>query len=219
MAERPDSARKHEDTMDRQTPPVSTSNSDAPATSERLMRVSPLDLRQPRFKTVMRGFDKAEVVAMLTEAADDYEHALREMDRLRLDVSRLETLLTEHRDRETNLRNTLLTAQRLADEIKDAAQNEAKLIVKEAQGRADLLLQKAQVRLEEVERDINEMRLRRRGVEGSLEASIQSLYHALEFIREQDRPDDRVLLHRPRQADAPAPQPRLDVPRVADERG
>ena len=206
--------------MDRQTPPLSPSTPDAaPAPTERLMRVAPLDLRQQRFKTVLRGFDKTEVVAMLTEAADDYEHALREMDRLRQDVSRLESLLTEHREREANLRNTLLTAQRLADEIKDAAQNEARLIVKEAQGRADLLLQKGQVRLEEVERDINEMRLRRRGVEGSLEASIQALYHALEFIREQDRPDDRILLHRPRQADAPSPQPRLDVPRVADDRG
>ena len=206
--------------MDRQTTPLSTSNPDAAAApTERLMRVAPLDLRQHRFKTVLRGFDKTEVVALLTEAADDYEHALREMDRLRQDVSRLESLLGEHREREANLRNTLLTAQRLADEIKDAAQNEARLIVKEAQGRADLLLQKGQVRLEEVERDINEMRLRRRGVEGTLEASIQALYHALEFIREQDRPDDRVLLHRPRQADAPSPQPRLDVPRVADERG
>ena len=206
--------------MDRQTSPLSTSNPDAAAApTERLMRVAPLDLRQHRFKTVLRGFDKTEVVALLTEAADDYEHALREMDRLRQDVSRLESLLGEHRERESNLRNTLLTAQRLADEIKDAAQNEARLIVKEAQGRADLLLQKGQVRLEEVERDIDEMRLRRRGVEGTLEASIQALYHALEFIREQDRPDDRVLLHRPRQADAPSPQPRLDVPRVADERG
>ena len=206
--------------MDRQTSPLSTSNPDAAAApTERLMRVAPLDLRQHRFKTVLRGFDKTEVVALLTEAADDYEHALREMDRLRQDVSRLESLLGEHRERESNLRNTLLTAQRLADEIKDAAQNEARLVVKEAQGRADLLLQKGQVRLEEVERDIDEMRLRRRGVEGTLEASIQALYHALEFIREQDRPDDRVLLHRPRQADAPSPQPRLDVPRVADERG
>jgi len=206
--------------MDRQTSPLSTSNPDAAAApTERLMRVAPLDLRQHLFKTVLRGFDKTEVVALLTEAADDYEHALREMDRLRQDVSRLESLLGEHREREANLRNTLLTAQRLADEIKDAAQNEARLVVKEAQGRADLLLQKGQVRLEEVERDINEMRLRRRGVEGTLEASIQALYHALEFIREQDRPDDRVLLHRPRQADAPSPQPRLDVPRVADERG
>jgi cell division initiation protein len=184
------------------------------------MRVAPLDLRQQRFKTVLRGFDKTEVVAFLTEAADDYEHALREIDRLRQDLLRVESLLTEHRDREANLRNTLLTAQRLADEIKDAAQNEAKLVVKEAQGRSDLLLQKARVRLEEVERDINEMRLRRRGVESSLEASIQALYHALEFIREQDRPEDKVLLHRPRQADtAPQAHQRLETPRAADERG
>ena len=206
--------------MDRQTPPLSTSPPEAAAApTERLMRVAPRDLRQHRFKTLLRGFDKTEVVALITEAADDYEHALREMDRLRQDVSRLESLPSEHRERESNLRNTRLTAQPLADEIKDAAQNEAGLIVKEAQGRADLLLQKGQVRLKEVERDINEMRLRRRGVEGSLEASIQALYRALEFIPEQDRPDDRVLLHRPRQADAPSPQPRLDLPRVADERG
>jgi hypothetical protein len=57
-------------------------------------------------------------------------------------------------------------------------------------------------------------------VEGTLESSIQSLYHALEFIREQDKPDDKVLLHRPRTIDSPAPQrTAVDVPRAADERG
>jgi len=207
---------------DRQTPPGTPPPAEGgSAPPERLMRVAPLDLRQHRFRTVLRGFDKTEVVSMLTEAADDFEHALRENDRLRQDLVRVEALLVEHREREANLRNTLLTAQRLADEIKDAAQTEARLIVKEAQGRADLLLQKTQVRLEEVERDINEMRLRRRGVEGSLEASIQALYHALEFIRDQDRPDDKVLLHRPRAADAVPQQTRIgaDTSRAADERG
>ena len=190
--------------FDRQPPSGSTSAADAGTTpAERVMRIGPLDLRQHRFRTALHGYDKTDVVAFLTEAADDYEHALREIDRLRQDLSRLEALLTEHREREANLRNTLLTAQRLADEIKEAAQSEAKMIVREAQGRADLLLEKAQVRLAEVERDITELRLRRRGVEGSLEASIQALYHALEFIRDQDRPDDKVLLHRPRQAEAP----------------
>ena len=206
---------------DRQNPPAPPAPAEPGSVPpERHMRVAPLDMRQQRFRTVLRGFDKTEVVTLLTEAADDYEQALRENDRLRQDLIRVEALLTEHREREANLRNTLLTAQRLADEIKDAAQNEAKLIVKEAQGRADLLLQKGQVRLEEVERDINEMRLRRRGVEGTLEASIQALYHALEFIREQDRPDDKVLLHRPRQTDQSL-QPRhgADAPRVADDRG
>jgi cell division initiation protein len=214
---------------DRPTPPGSTSAADSGSTPpERLMRVAPLDLRQQKFRTVFRGLDRTEVVAFLTEAADDYEHALREIDRLRQDLQRMEGLLGEHRERESNLRNTLLTAQRLADEIKDAAQNESKMIVREAEGRADLLLQRAQGRLGEVERDINELRLRRRGVEGSLEASIQALYHALEFIRDQDRADekggDKVLLHRPRQADTPEQAPSWlspDAPRAAagEDRG
>ena len=205
--------------MFEQTPGSASAASAGSPPPERVMRIAPLDMRQGRFRTVLRGFDKTEVVAFLTEAADDYEQALRELDRLRQDLVHNEALLAEHREREANLRNTLLTAQRLADEIKEAAQNEAKLIVREAQGRADLVLQKSKLRLEEVERDINEMRLRRRDVEGTLEASIQSLYRALEFIREQDKVDDKVLIHRPRQSEVPTAIPRApEAPRVADER-
>jgi cell division initiation protein len=156
----------------------------------RVMRIAPLDLRQQKFKTAYRGFDKTEVVAFLTEAADDYEHALREIDRLRQDLGRMEALLADHREREVTLRNTLTTAQKLSDELKEAAHNEAKMIVREAQGRSDLLLQQAQARFHQIERDIAELRLRRRGVEGSLESSIHALYHALEFIREQDAGTD-----------------------------
>ena len=201
--------------------PSSTSAAQAGSMpAERVMRIAPLDLRQQRFRMGMRGFDRTEVVAFLTEAADDYEHALREIDRLRQDLLRMEALLSEHRDRETNLRNTLLTAQRLADEVKTAAENEAKMIVREAEGRADILMQKAAVRADEIERDITELRLRRRDVEGSLESSIQALYHALEFIRDQDKAEDKVLIHRPRGLEAPAPQRSpIDAARTAEERG
>jgi len=90
--------------------------------------------------------------------------------------------------------------------LKENAQTEAKLIVREAQGRADLLLQKAQVRLEELDHEVSELKLRRRDAEGSLESTIQALYRALEFVRDQDqtRPDEKLLLHRPRQLDKPA---------------
>jgi cell division initiation protein len=199
--------------------PASTSASSAGSLpAERVMRIAPLDLRQPHFRVGMRGFDRTEVVAFLTEAADDYEHALREIDRLRQDLARTEASLNDHRDREVNLRNTLLTAQRLSDEVKASAQNEAALILREAQGRADLLVQKAQLRRDEIDRDITELRLRRRTVEGTLESSIQTLYQALEFIREQDQPEERVLLHRPRQAEpAAGPRPAAGTSRTADE--
>jgi cell division initiation protein len=197
------------------SPPPSMDDPVAPQPPERVMRITPMDMRQQRFKTAMRGYDRTDVVAFLTEAADDYEHAQREIDRLRGDLMRMEALLAEHRQRENNLRDTLLTAQRLSDEVKESAQTEAKLIVREAQGRADLLLQKTQVRLEEMDHDINEMKLRRRDAEGAVEGTIQALYRALEFIRDQDltRSDEKVLLHRPRQVEPPA------APRSQDARG
>jgi cell division initiation protein len=162
----------------------------------------------------MRGYDRGEVQAFLLEAADDYENALRENDKLRQDVAKLDAVLGEHRGQERNLRNTLLTAQKLADEIKEQAQNEAGIIVREAEGRADLLLQKAQVRLEEVQREIDGLRMKRREVENDIEALVRTLNTTLEFIRDQDARarDERVLLHRPRAADAgPAPVRPADV--------
>ena len=72
----------------------------APQPPERVMRISPMDMRQQRFRSAFRGYDRTDVVAFLTEAADDYEHAMREIDRMRGDLMRMEALLTEHRQRE-----------------------------------------------------------------------------------------------------------------------
>jgi cell division initiation protein len=169
------------------------------------MNVSPLDLRQQRFRTVMRGFDKVEVASFLTAVADDYEQALREADRMRQDVTRMEAALREHREHEKNLNATLLTAQKLADDIRTQAEEEAKRIVREAEGRCAVLLEKTQARLEDVQRGIDGLKLKRKDVETTIEATIQGLRNALEFVREQEAHDrdDRVLVHRPRPADYP----------------
>src|SRR3954469_19082004 len=120
--------------FERTSPPPPADDPVAPQPPERVMRITPMDMRQQRFKSAMRGYDKTEVVAFLTEAADDYEHAMREVDRLRSDLMRTQALLAEHRERENSLRDTLLTAQRVSEELKENAQTESKLIVREAQG-------------------------------------------------------------------------------------
>ena len=170
------------------------------------MNISPLDLRQQRFRSAFLGFDKVEVASFLTAVADDYEQALRETDRLRQNSLEMEAALKEHRELEGNLKATLLTAQRLADDIKAQADQEGKRIIREAEGRSDLLLEKTQARLEDIQRGIDGLKLKRRDVETTIEATIQSLRNTLEFVREQEveERDDRVLLHRPRLAEAEA---------------
>ena len=96
-----------------------------------------------------------------------------------------------------------MTAQKLADDIKANAERRRSRIVREAQGRSDLLLEKTQARLEDVQREIDGLKLKRRDVETSIEATIQTLRNTLEFVREQEdaRREDKILLHRPRHAE------------------
>ena len=167
------------------------------------MNVSPLDLRQQRFRGAIRGFDKIEVTSFLMAVADDYEQALRETDRLRQDLSRMEAVLNEHRKHEKSLKTTLVTAQRVADDMKVNAEEEARRIIREAQGRSDLLLERTQARLEDLQRDIDGLKLKRKDVETTIEATNQTLRNTLEYVREQDEREreDKILLHRPRHSE------------------
>jgi cell division initiation protein len=121
----------------------------------------------------------------------------------------MEAALNEHRELEKNLKATMMTAQRLADDIRAQAEQEAKRIVREAEGRSDLLLEKTQARLEDIQRGIDGLKLKRKDVEATVEATIQSLRNTLEFVHEQEahEREDRVLIHRPRYAEQPAAGP------------
>jgi cell division initiation protein len=179
------------------------------------MNVTPLDLRQQKFKTAMRGYDRGEVDALLAEVADDYEGALREADRLRQDGIRLESALAEHKSEEKSLRNTLVSAQRVADEMRETAERDAERTIHEAEARADLLIQKAQGRLEDLQREIEGLRSRRRETETSVEAIINALKNTLDFVREQDarERDDKIRLMRPPHA---GHHPNAQTTRVGD---
>jgi cell division initiation protein len=164
------------------------------------MNVSPLDLRQHRFKKAFRGFDPIEVTALLLAVADDYEQALRETDHLRQDLAKMEALLAEHRTHEKSIQQTLMTAQKVAEDVKGNADEEGRRIMRDAHGRSELLLDKAQSRLEDIQREIDGLKLKRRDVETSIESTMLALRNTLEFVREQEARDrdEKILLHKPR---------------------
>jgi cell division initiation protein len=158
-------------------------------------------MRQARFGSAMRGFDKVEVTAFLEEASGDYENALRENERLRHQIAALEAALIHFRELEGSLKSTLITAQKVADDMRENAHQEAARIIRDAEGRADLITQKALARVEDVQREIDNLRLKRREVQTNIEACVSTLQHTSEFIREQEQREreNRVVPHRPRE--------------------
>src|SRR5256885_8442049 len=117
-----------------------------------------------------------------------------------MEIVRLEASLNQFRELEGSLKTTLMSAQKIADDMRETAEKEAQRIVRDAESRAELLLQKTQSRTEDIEREIDGLRIKRREAEMNLESTISALNNTLEFIRDQDRREreDRVVQHRPK---------------------
>ena len=155
----------------------------------------------------LRGFDKIEVTSFLAAVADDYEQALRETDRLRQDLARMEAVLNEHREHEKNLRSTLLTAQRLSDDIKAqrrAGSRAASSVKPRAASTCSSRRRRPGSRTFSAKSTA--CKLKRKDVETRSKRTIQTLRNTLEFVREQEarEREDKILLHRPRHAEPAA---------------
>jgi cell division initiation protein len=161
---------------------------------------TPLDVRQAKFSTAIRGYEKAEVNAFLLEAADGYEQAMRENDRLRQDLIRLEASIRQYRELEGALKGALMSAQKVSEDMKENAKAEAARIVREAEGQVEILMMRTQSQLEDVQRAIDGLRAKRRESEVALESMITTLQNTLEFVREQDQRERKVVLMRPDEA-------------------
>ena len=154
--------------------------------------ITPLEMRQTTFASGWRGYSREAVRTFLVDASESYELALRENERLRQDIERLVASLQQYRDLETGLKSTLVHAQKVADDVRASAALEADRVVKDAQGRAELMMMAAQNRLEDAQREIDGLKLRRREAEANVESIISSLHSTLEFIRDQQR-EPRVV--------------------------
>jgi cell division initiation protein len=77
------------------------------------MKITPLDIRQKRFRPALRGLDRQEVEAFLELVAAEFEELVKETMALREDGRRKDEEIAEHRSRERALQETLVTAQKI----------------------------------------------------------------------------------------------------------
>lgn len=95
--------------------------------------LTPLDIENKKFqKQMMNGYNVDEVDDFLDEITVDYEKLYKENSELRSEIDRSKGDLEKYRNIEQTLQNTLVMAQKAADDIKSNAQNEADNIIKSA---------------------------------------------------------------------------------------
>jgi len=137
------------------------------------MRISPHDIRQQQFSVRMfRGFEPHEVDAFLGDVADEYETLLREAQLLREQVAAQEERQRGVLELEKTLQNTLLTTQRLVEEMKSAARHEAELIVREAELRGEKAVETSRAEEARIRVDIQALKRIHRQLVAELGATL-----------------------------------------------
>ena len=144
------------------------------------MRITPLDIQQMVFKVTFRGYDQQEVNRFLEELAQTVESLNRDHAVQQEKITFLEQQLAELKRTEATLSNTLLSAQSLADDVKQNAHREADLVIKEAELKAGELIHQARVELTDTQRDLSTLQKQRLLMVERLRASLRMFERMLE---------------------------------------
>jgi cell division initiation protein len=134
------------------------------------MSLTPVEIRHVRLGRRPLGYDRRSTDRLLHEIAESFEDVWRERADLHDHVERLEAELGRARELEALLRNTLVSAERAADEMRAQARRESELVVEEARAKAREVVHGAQDERARVEAEIRRLR--------SLEAETRHAYRA-----------------------------------------
>jgi cell division initiation protein len=157
------------------------------AEQEKHMQLSPLEVQQKQFRVrLFRGLDAKEVESFLQTVADEMSALLKNIDELKRELDDKSRQLSEHRDREQTLKNTLVSAQKTVEQMKVNAEKEAKILVSEAEVKAERILNNAHNRLAQIHEDIAELKRQRTQFELKLRATIETYQRMLDMQKEEE---------------------------------
>lgn len=145
------------------------------------MRITPIDIQQQQFRSRLMGYDKTGVDQFLEILAGEIERLFRQNQDLQEELARTKSTLAEMRERETNLKETLLTTQKVTDELKANARREAELVLTDAEMRAERVMRNAEDRRLQLIEEIQEIKRQKIDFETSLRSLLEKHVRMLDL--------------------------------------
>ena len=96
------------------------------------MRVTPLDIIKKEFTPSKRGVDEIEVKSFLEDVRETLDELLKENQRLRDVIKRRDSEILELKGEEASIKDTLVLARRLTEDLERKSRRESDLIIGEA---------------------------------------------------------------------------------------
>jgi cell division initiation protein len=148
--------------------------------------LTPLEIQKQTFARVLKGYSTDEVRGYLHIVAEEIERLLQSVDRLSRENAMLRSDLDEHSERERILKDTLISAQKVSEDVKANARKEAELIVKDAELLSERLVDQAMSRVVDLQRTIQDLKIERKVARNRLQAMLDTMQQLVVMDAEQE---------------------------------
>jgi cell division initiation protein len=134
------------------------------------MSLTPVEIRHVKLGRGFPGYERKETDRLLADIVTSFEQVWRERADLRDEMEELEAELARQKEIEGALRNTLISAERMADDVRTQARREADVIIAEARATARDIVSGAENERERIHSEVRRLR--------TLEIDVRADYRA-----------------------------------------
>jgi DivIVA domain-containing protein len=135
--------------------------------------LTPLDVRRFDFGSALRGYDKTRVEHFRQQVAEELARLVKQSHELEAKARGFHEQLRAFRERDKALNEALISAQQLRAEIREQADREAQLILREARAEAERLVDNAYAEVRKVEADLEQLVRQRRAYLAHLRTMVE----------------------------------------------
>ena len=135
------------------------------------MRLSPLDIQHMEFEKGVSGYRRAQVRGFLERVAAEREELLKELQSARDQLAEQQRRIEALESAEADLRQAVVAAERIGNQMRENARQEARLIVEQAE-----------VDRRAIEADVARLRTMRDDFRDQFRGMLQAYGHSLERV-------------------------------------
>ena len=152
------------------------------------MRVTPLDIVKKEFTPSRRGVDGDEVRDFLDDVRETLDDILKENQRLRDLIGRRDEEILELRGEELSIKDTLVLARRLTEDLERKARRESDLIIGEARLESQQILMAAADERRILQQELAQLKATKTRMLVDIEAVLEAHRRLLlDFARQEER--------------------------------
>ncbi len=151
------------------------------------MKLTPLDIHHKEFHHALRGYSEEEVDTFLDEVADEFERLFKENIDLSEKLEAATAKVRDYQSMEMTLNNTMVSAQRSAEQIVAQANDEASAILGDAQTKAKEIIHSALTDKQKAQGDLVHIKQAEEDFRGRFRALLEK---HIAGIQEIELPED-----------------------------